>query len=160
MHFSSPSVKLFINCWNASSEVTSAMKQRGLGVEIPDFLQLWSEFHNAQLQILDEESGDKTANAIIWSSMLSSPTFIEKFLNKTKFVVQTWVESRSDLNAQLLDLGYRLIVSTKDAWYLDHGFWGNTKYHTWRVAYNNRIPRKVGLVFYSEQIHTFKTYKF
>lgn len=32
-------------------------------------------------------------------------------------------------------------MSTKDAWYFDHGFWGQTRYYTWKMAYKNRIPR-------------------
>lgn len=32
-----------------------------------------------------------------------------------------------------------MIISTKDAWYLDHGFWGSTTYHNWQVVYNNRL---------------------
>lgn len=42
----------------------------------------------------------------------------------------------------LLDLNYKLIISTKDAWYLDHGFWGNTIYHRWNVVYDNQIPER------------------
>lgn len=45
------------------------------------------------------------------------------------------------LPSKLLELGYHLIVSTKDAWYLDHGFWGGTAYHTWRDAYHNKLPK-------------------
>lgn len=94
--------------------------------------------------MINEESQDEsTDKAIVWSSLLTSPEFIEKYLNKSKFVVQTWVEADKDLNKKLLDLGYKLIISTKDAWYLDHGFWGVTKYHTWRDAYKNQIPQHV-----------------
>lgn len=32
-------------------------------------------------------------------------------------------------------------MSTKDAWYFDHGFWGQTRYYTWKMVYKNRIPR-------------------
>ena len=45
------------------------------------------------------------------------------------------------LPSQLLELGYKVIFSTKDTWYLDHGFWGSTQYHSWRVAYDNKLPR-------------------
>lgn len=116
----------------------------GLGRTTEDFLKIWSDVHNKQLEMLNQESGDKTTDkAIVWSSLLTSPEFIEKYLNKSKFIVQTWVEADKDLNKKLLDLGYKLIVSTKDAWYLDHGFWGVTKYHTWRDAYKNQIPQHV-----------------
>lgn len=40
----------------------------------------------------------------------------------------------------LLDLNYKLIMSTKDAWYLDHGVWGRTSYYPWSKVYDNKIP--------------------
>lgn len=58
-----------------------------------------------------------------------------------RYVIQTWVPDSNDLPKRLLELGYKLIISTKDAWYLDHGFWGNTQYHTWRTAYQNMLPK-------------------
>lgn len=36
--------------------------------------------------------------------------------------------------------GYKLVISTKDSWYLDHGFWGTTVYHNWQTVYSNRLP--------------------
>ena len=119
------------------------MLKRGMGLQNEDFLQLWSEFHSAQVDILREITGKSDTKVIIWSSQLTTPISVEKFLGKNKFVIQTWVEAESKLNSELLDLGYNLIISTKNSWYLDHGFWGSTKYHTWRDAYKNRIPRKV-----------------
>ena len=124
------------------------MKKMGLGLTTQDFLTIWSDLHRKQLQMLDEESGDRsTDKVVLWSSQLTEPEIIEKYLNKSKFIIQTWVEANKDLNKKLLDLGYNLIVSTKDTWYLDHGFWGGTKYHTWRDAYLNRIPQHVSTVF-------------
>lgn len=37
-------------------------------------------------------------------------------------------------------------MSTKNAWYFDHGFWGITQYYQWRTVYSNRIPRKRGVL--------------
>ena len=30
-------------------------------------------------------------------------------------------------------------MSTKNAWYLDHGFWGTTRYYDWRTVYSNKL---------------------
>lgn len=62
------------------------------------------------------------------------------------YVIETWVPSNNSLPQELLNMGYKLIISTKDAWYLDHGFWGTTKYYTWRTAYNNNLPRHDGVL--------------
>lgn len=121
-----------------------------MGRNTEDFLAIWSEVHNKQIEMLNDESEDRsTDRAIVWSSQLTSPELIEKYLDKDKFIVQTWVEASKDLNKKLLDLGYKLIISTKDAWYLDHGFWGGTRYHTWRDAYANSIPQNVILIYLS-----------
>lgn len=34
-----------------------------------------------------------------------------------RYIIQTWVESSASLPQKLLDLGYELIMSTKNAWY-------------------------------------------
>lgn len=28
----------------------------------------------------------------------------------------------------------------------DHGFWGITKYYTWKTAYDNRLPKHSGVL--------------
>lgn len=58
-----------------------------------------------------------------------------------RYIIQTWVPQTDVLPKQLLGKGYKLIMSTKDAWYFDHGFWGQTRYYTWKMAYRNRLPR-------------------
>ncbi|XP_046411692.1 chitooligosaccharidolytic beta-N-acetylglucosaminidase [Neodiprion fabricii] len=136
--------EVFIPCWNSTKEITDAMLSRGLGQEVDDFLQLWSEFQASLLNVVNEErgkAGGRNVSTILWSSYLTSPEVIEKYLDKNRYVIQTWVESSSPIPRQLLNLGYQIIVSTKNTWYLDHGFWGNTKYHTWRDVYKNRIPK-------------------
>lgn len=47
--------------------------------------------------------------------------------------------SNDPLPKDLISLGYKIIESTKDAWYLDHGFWGSTVYHDWKTVYENKI---------------------
>ncbi|EDX17443.1 GD16914 [Drosophila simulans] len=79
-------------------------------------------------------------SVIIWSSHLTNPRYIEAYLPKERFIIQTWVESQDALNRELLQRGYRLIVSTKNAWYLDHGFWGSTSYYNWRTVYSSGMP--------------------
>lgn len=60
--------------------------------------------------------------------------------SQNRYIVQTWLESSDPQPQKLLDLGYELIISTKNAWYFDHGFWGNTRYYSWKTAYENRLP--------------------
>lgn len=57
-----------------------------------------------------------------------------------RFVIQAWTETSDDVIEELLAKGYKMIISTKNAWYLDHGFWGNTVYYKWDRVYDNQIP--------------------
>ena len=61
-------------------------------------------------------------------------------------MIQTWLPSSSTIPKELQKLGYKLIVSTKDAWYLDHGFWGVTTYYTWKKVYDNQLPKGNGIL--------------
>lgn len=123
------------------------MKKKRLGQGIEDFLKIWAEMHDKQVQMLNEESEDNsTDKAIVWSSQLTSPGLIENYLNRDKYIIQTWTDHNDKLNDRLLGLGYKLIISTGDAWYLDHGFWGGIPYRDWRAIYKNRIPNKVTII--------------
>ncbi|KAK3908108.1 Chitooligosaccharidolytic beta-N-acetylglucosaminidase [Frankliniella fusca] len=81
---------------------------------------------------------------ILWTSELTAANVVEKYLDKNRYVIQLWLRAGDPLARDLVSKGYRVIVSTKDAWYLDHGF-GNWKgnstsgygYHPWQVAYDN-----------------------
>ncbi|KAF7989910.1 hypothetical protein HCN44_008584 [Aphidius gifuensis] len=137
--------EVYLPCWNSTEEIVTEMKARGMGTTTDDFFKLWSEFHSKQLGIIDDLKKNNDS-VIIWSSGLTLPDVIDKYLNKSRFVIQTWLESSSTVPNELLNKGYKLIISTKDAWYLDHGFWGVTKYHSWRDAYQNRIPKSEGVL--------------
>lgn len=63
-----------------------------------------------------------------------------------RYIIQTWVESTDELPGQLLERGYELIMSTKNAWYFDHGFWGKTQYYHWHTVYENRLPLDSGVL--------------
>ena len=143
--------EVFFGCWNATQEIVELLESKGHGRELDDFLQLWAEFQQTALNILDEErlksSGLTTKiPTILWSSHLTDPSVIERFLSKDRYIIQTWVESNATLPGDLLSKGYSLIISTKNAWYFDHGFWGITRYYAWRTVYNNRILRKPGVL--------------
>ncbi|XP_047112583.1 chitooligosaccharidolytic beta-N-acetylglucosaminidase-like [Schistocerca piceifrons] len=128
------------SCWNSSAEVLEYMSKRRWDRSQDGFLRLWAEFQQAALEALDEARGSSDVPAILWSSHLTRPGNIERFLNSSRYVIETWVEGGDPLPQQLLALGYRLVVATKDAWYLDHGFWGSTRYHDWKAVYSNRLP--------------------
>ncbi|XP_062540213.1 chitooligosaccharidolytic beta-N-acetylglucosaminidase [Armigeres subalbatus] len=135
--------EVFFGCWNATQEIVDYLAGQGRGREQNDFLDLWGEFQANVLLLWDRQRQGVEAlqPTILWSSQLTDPAVIEKYLPKERYIVQTWVESSKDLPLQLMKKGYRLIISTKNAWYFDHGFWGSTNYYTWRKVYNNKLPK-------------------
>ncbi|XP_017042042.1 chitooligosaccharidolytic beta-N-acetylglucosaminidase [Drosophila ficusphila] len=138
--------EVFLPCWNNTDEIRDGMRARGFDLSEQSFLRLWSQFHQRNLNAWDEINErmypgvKEPKSVIIWSSHLTNPKYIEAYLPKERFIIQTWVESQDALNRELLQKGYRLIVSTKNAWYLDHGFWGSTSYYNWRTVYSSGMP--------------------
>lgn len=138
--------EVFLPCWNNTQEIRDGMQERGYDLSEQSFLRLWSQFHQKNLNSWDEINErmypdiKEPKPVIIWSSHLTNPKYIEAYLPKERFIIQTWVESTDALNRELLQRGYRLIVSTKNAWYLDHGFWGSTSYYNWRTVYSSNVP--------------------
>lgn len=144
--------EVYVPCWNRTEEITAEMKSRGYDLSEASFLRLWSQFHQRNVEAWDEitrrmyPSMKEQKPVILWSSRLTDPQHIEQFLPKERFIIQTWVGAQDSLNRDLLHKGYRLLISTKDAWYLDHGFWGSTNYYNWRKVYDNVLPVAHGQV--------------
>lgn len=133
--------EVFIPCWNSSEEILSYMKTKNYNRSNTEgFLELWSEFQDEVLKLWDDARGKDSNSVIIWTSELTSPRTIANYLDKERYIIQTWVPNDSTIPADLLKQGYRLIISTKNAWYLDHGFWGITKFYNWKTVYQNKIP--------------------
>ncbi|EDW72133.1 uncharacterized protein Dwil_GK10305 [Drosophila willistoni] len=138
--------EVFLPCWNNTKEITDVMVARGYDLGVLSFLRLWSQFHQRNLDAWDDINQRMFPNnkepkpVILWSSHLTDPKTIEEFLPKERFIIQTWVSAADSLNRELLQRGYRILISTKDAWYLDHGFWGSTNYYNWKTVYGNALP--------------------
>ncbi|KAG6444734.1 hypothetical protein O3G_MSEX003576 [Manduca sexta] len=142
--------EVFLNCWNSSEEIVTYMKNKGWDTTDEGFLKLWGEFHEKALQIWDEEvhaagAGDPQP-VMLWSSELTQPQRIQRFLDKNRYIIEVWEVITSPLLSQLLRLGYRVVSVPKDIWYLDHGTWGVTKYSNWRRMYSHKLPTEDGVI--------------
>ncbi|CAG9855881.1 unnamed protein product [Phyllotreta striolata] len=127
-----------ISCWNSTPEILEYLKGQPLTEKT--YLDLWGRFQRKNLQAYDTAVGHKSSMVVVWTSHLTQPEVIQEYLPNDRYVIQSWEpESENELLTNLLKLGYKLIVSTKDRWYLDHGFWGTTKYYKWKTVYENPI---------------------
>ncbi|CAH1105329.1 unnamed protein product [Psylliodes chrysocephalus] len=133
--------EVFIPCWNSTPEILKHL--RGKPLNEKTYLDLWAGYQRKNLDAYDTAIGHKNTSIVVWTSHLTQPEFIKNYLPNDRYIIQTWVpESDNDLITDLIKLGYKLIVSTKDRWYLDHGFWGTTNYYKWKTVYENPIYEK------------------
>ncbi|XP_063363126.1 chitooligosaccharidolytic beta-N-acetylglucosaminidase-like [Cydia amplana] len=136
--------EVFFGCWNSSEQIVSYMKDKGFGTNADGFIRLWAEFHAQALQIWDEQlkeaTGEDKQPVMLWSSELTNPQRIQRYLDKERYVIQVWEPVESPELIQLLRLGYRVVSVPKNVWYLDHGFWGTTTFANWRRMYAHMLP--------------------
>ncbi|OWR46107.1 beta-N-acetylglucosaminidase 1 precursor [Danaus plexippus plexippus] len=137
--------EVFFECWNSSNTILEYMQTKGYSRNVEGFINLWSEFHEKALNIWDEELAaigeTEKQPVLIWSSELTQAHRIQKHLDKKRYTIEVWEPLSSPLLIQLIRLGYNVISVPKDVWYLDHGFWGQTKYSNWRRMYAHTLPR-------------------
>ncbi|XP_013190818.2 chitooligosaccharidolytic beta-N-acetylglucosaminidase [Amyelois transitella] len=142
--------EVFFGCWNSSQDIQSYMANKGFSLDQEGFIRLWAEFHAKSLQIWDEELVAEGAvgnqPVMLWSSELTQAHRIQKYLNKDRYVIEVWEPLSSPLLTQLLKMGYRVVSVPKDIWYLDHGFWGTTRFSNWRRMYSHILPRDPGVL--------------
>lgn len=133
------------NCWNSTKSIVDWMKQNGLGVTEADFVKLWDIFQNKALDLVYKKAG-KAIPVIMWTSTLTHKEYLLNSLPKDKYIVQIWTKGDDAQVKNLLDNGYKVILSNYDALYFDCGFagWvtdGNnwcSPYVGWQQVYGNK----------------------
>ena len=132
-----------LSCWSQYPNITVAMQARN----ITDLHLLWAEFENKlQKQILNADNRVMPKAIIFWSSPLTKRPYINQYFDRSLHVIQSWGGSNWVETNELLEDGFRVILSHVDAWYLDCGFgrWRETgeaacgEYRTWQTIYNHR----------------------
>ncbi|CAG9857968.1 unnamed protein product [Phyllotreta striolata] len=136
-------------CWENTTSIVEWMRAKGWGTTDRDFVKLWNHFQSNALERLYKKAG-REIPAIMWTSHLTTPEYLVESLPKDKYYIQVWSESDDDQIKQLLDNGYKIILSNSDALYMDCGFgsWvatGNnwcSPYIGWQKVYENN-PSKI-----------------
>ncbi|KAK0090371.1 hypothetical protein PV325_001145 [Microctonus aethiopoides] len=135
--------ELNLDCWAQFSNITIAMQ----ALNFTDLHSLWADFETKLLQRIIRVNRDETPKAVIlWSSPLTKRPWITSHFDPKVHVIQSWGGSTWPETGDLLEDGFRVILSHVDAWYLDCGFgkWRETgeaacgEYRTWQTVYNHR----------------------
>ncbi|KAF5300870.1 hypothetical protein FQR65_LT09032 [Abscondita terminalis] len=133
-----------LSCWNSSKPLQDWMKNRGWSLDEAGYMKLWNLFQTQALERLDRQAGEKL-QIIMWTSTLTKAEYIEEYLPKDRYIIQIWTDAKDQQISDLIDKGYKLILSNYDALYLDCGFGGwvtdgsnwCAPYKGWQAAYTN-----------------------
>ncbi|CAG0899872.1 unnamed protein product [Cyprideis torosa] len=143
--------EVMVRCWNKTDEETTEIinyleDMQWDRKEQESFIKLWGDvFQKKSFGLL--RGLREGITAIMWTSALTDPVRIEKYLPKEDYIIQLWTNSTAKSISQLAEKGYRLIFSNYDAWYLDCGFgaWVGpgpnnwcSPYKGWQQVYDNR----------------------
>lgn len=132
------------NCWNSTEQIAHWMHAKNIPRDADGFHQLWSMFQNRAVQMLDSVS-NRVHPIILWTSSLTEAGQVDKYLDKSRYIIQIWTTGHDKVIAELVREGFRVIFSNYDALYFDCGFgaWvgeGNnwcSPYIGWQKVYEN-----------------------
>lgn len=135
------------NCWNGTQSIVDWMKDKGLGRNQADFVALWKHFQNKTLELVSKK---EEIPVIVWTSTLTQKEYVLDAFPKDKYIIQIWSKTWDSQIRDLLNLGYKVILSNYNASYLDCGFgsWFNdgnnwcSPYIGWQKVYEN-TPAKI-----------------
>nr|AYK27452.1 beta-N-acetylglucosaminidase [Lasioderma serricorne] len=146
------------SCWNSTESIVSWMStEKSWGRTATDFVKLWDYFQSKALERLYRKTSSNIP-IIMWTSGLTESENVTAYLPNTTYIIQVWTTAFDLQIIELLQRGYRLILSNYDALYLDCGFGGWVQggnnwcspYKGWDVVYSNSPALIAGT--YKEQV--------
>ena len=109
-----------MNCYKSSPEIQEYFKNVNLlEVSNQDIIELWVKF---QTRAADLVQKFKKLPIILWTSALTSHKNVTKYLPPSEYIIQFWDKLHSKSLTNLINKGYKVIVSNYDALYLDCGY--------------------------------------
>ena len=140
-HFGGDEVN--IPCWNTSKEIVDWLEFNNKSRSEKDFLDLWNIFLERAYSRFKAEA-KRDIPLILWSSMMTNAEYLTKYLNNKTYIIHLWNLSTDKSIPNILQKGFKVILSNYDHTYLDCGFgsWvadGNnwcSPYKQWQLQYN------------------------
>lgn len=112
-----------ISCWDTSAELKKWMTSKGWSFTDADYMKVWGYFQQKALERFDKVA-NSSAPIILWTSRLTKEPFVNQYLDKDRYIIQIWEKLGDPQIPNLVESGYKLIVSHYDELYLDCGFGG------------------------------------
>ena len=140
-HFGGDEVN--IPCWNTSKEIIQWMEINKKSRKEEDFLDLWNIFLEKANNRFKVEA-KRNIPLIVWSSRMTDAKYLTKYLDNKTYIIHLWNTAKDKSIPNILENGFRVILSNYDHTYLDCGFgsWvadGNnwcSPYKQWQLQYN------------------------
>jgi len=138
-----------IPCWNKTQQIVDWMRQNNRGTSTRDYEMLWGEFQQSAYKKLTQ-SGNITA-MLSTSDLVKNNELVKKYVPPEDYIIEVWDSSVEMTVPNLLDLGYRIVISNSDAWYLDCGFGDFVSggkdwcapYKGWQIMYDNPLYKSL-----------------
>lgn len=74
-------------CWKVSDDIQKWIQEHGFELNTTGFMELWGYFQGKALERLKKIT-EKQIPAILWTSTLTGKDFVEKHLDKEKYIIQ------------------------------------------------------------------------
>lgn len=88
------------SCWNSSVGIQKWMKDHGWNLKNDDFMKLWGHFQDNALARLDKVVQRKIP-IIMWTSHLTDVPYVDKYLDKDRYIIQVSLMFVRFLNLKL-----------------------------------------------------------
>lgn len=75
-------------CWLLSDDIKKWIHDHGLQLNTTGFMELWGHFQEKALDRLKKVTGNDIPAIILWTSTLTGKNFVEKHLDKQKYIIQ------------------------------------------------------------------------
>ncbi|XP_055845206.1 chitooligosaccharidolytic beta-N-acetylglucosaminidase-like [Episyrphus balteatus] len=99
-----------ISCWNSSQSIQNWMQNKNLTLKKRvGFIELWGHFQANALASLDKVSKESNIPIVVWASILTNPPFVNKFIDKSRYIIQTGANCPAEFIPRALKNGLRLI---------------------------------------------------
>ncbi|XP_037893640.1 chitooligosaccharidolytic beta-N-acetylglucosaminidase-like isoform X2 [Glossina fuscipes] len=139
--------EVFFACWSDKQSIADWMTGLNWDLENLGFTQLWGNFQMKAMRTVDSVAKNKQVPIILWTSLLTDPVHINRYLNKRRYIIQIWTEQNDSQVLGILERGFRIIVSNSDALYFDCGgsSWLEAEtnwcspYNGWQRVYENKM---------------------
>ncbi|KAK3861263.1 hypothetical protein Pcinc_032735 [Petrolisthes cinctipes] len=141
-HFGGSEVNM--NCWNTTDNIVEYLKQTGRGRENEHLQNLWGEFQSRAKNLLADVNRGRPFLGIVRYSTLIATESSQRNLSPEEYAVQVTGPNSEKVTSDLLQKGYRVILSHNDAWDLGAGFSGSFRsevknYIGWQTVYNQSL---------------------